>query len=58
MIDKKNGNKNIIRYKFAIEQLSFINYLLQYLKETSKNMVVSGNTTIRSKAKKKWEVDS
>jgi hypothetical protein len=53
MIDKKNGNKKIIRYKFAIEQLSFINYLLQYLKETSRNMIVSGNTTIRSKAKKK-----
>lgn len=58
IINKKNGNKNIIRYKFAIEQLSFKNYFLQYLNETIKNTIVSGNITIKSNAKKKLEVYS
>lgn len=58
IIYKKNGNKNIIRYKFAIEQLSFKNYFLQYLNETIKNTIVSGNITIKSNAKKKLEVYS
>lgn len=58
IINKKNGNKNIIRYKFAIEQLSFKNYFLQYLNETIKNIIVSGNITIKSNAKKKLEVYS
>lgn len=58
IINKKNGNKNIIRYKLAIEQLSFNNYFLQYLNETIKNTIVSGNITIKSNAKKKLEVYS
>jgi hypothetical protein len=58
IINRKNGNKNITRYKFAIEQLSFKNYFLQYLNETIKNITVSGNITIKSNAKKKLEAYS
>ena len=52
IINVKNGNKNMMRYKFAIEQLSFINYFLQYLKETIKNIDASGTIIIKSNKSK------
>ena len=52
IINVKNGNKNMMRYKFATEQLSFINYFLQYLKETIKNIDESGTIIIKSNKSK------
>ena len=53
IINVKNGNKNMMRYKFATEQLSFINYFRQYLKETIKNIDASGTIIIKSKSRSK-----
>jgi len=58
MINIKNGNKNIKRYKFAIEQLSFNNYFLQYLKEIIKNINASGTIIIKSNVSKKLDAYS
>ena len=52
IINVKNGNKNMMRYKFATEQLSFINYFRQYLKETIKNIDASGTIIIKSNKSK------
>jgi hypothetical protein len=58
IINVKKGNKDIIIYKFATEQLSFNNYFLKYLKDTNKNMNASGTMIIKSNANKKLETYS
>lgn len=58
MVKVKNGNKNIIKYKFVTEQLSFNNYFLQYLKETSKDINTSGTIIIKSNVSNKLDAYS